>query len=436
LRLDYPEGTSVRNFLIVFGEDIIVEMIEVVSEQKALNKANRSERVMIRDAFPIILYLFLSPFYFFPSGQPQIADFVLILGVAFVIMRNHGIIWPKSFFVRVYYLFLINIVLVNLLTAFFLQTTGPVLPTLYYIYNAIVVFFILSLFVSHGGNMLKAILWSVSISSLFQFALIVARMDFTRFRQVGFFNNPNQLGYYSLINLALIAITSQKVRVSRSFLSVILLVNIFLAMLSNSKAALISSIFIILPLLLRFLSRRKYKRTSMTLLLFIIPVLLIFFLVYGSSIVSSMENLVQNTQRRLSTIGMDSDDDLLGRGYGRIALYPEFTLYGAAEGIGPGNDPRYDDPYMGSEIHSTFGTLLFSYGFVGLVTFLIMLIIATDWTSLVSITSVAAISFYSLTHQGLRFTNVWIFLVVAFLMKTGAGNNIADYSLIPRKTMK
>ena len=152
--------------------------------------------------------------------------------------------------------------------------------------------------------------------------------------------------------------------------------------------------------------------------------------------VGYVENVVQNTQRRLSQIGMDSDDNLVGRGYGRIALYPEFILFGAAEGIGPGNDPRYDDPYMSGEIHSTFGTLLFSYGFVGLATFLILLIIATDWTSLISITSVMAISSYSLTHQGLRFTNVWIFLVVAFLMKTGAGNNIADYSLIPRKTMK
>jgi len=392
-------------------------MIEVVSGQRALDKDNRSEHFLVRDAFPIILYLFLSPFYFFPSGQPQIADFVLILGVAFVIMRNRGITWPKSFFVRVYYLFLINIVLVNLLTAFFLQTTGPVLPTLYYIYNSIVVFFILSLFVSHGGNLLKAIFWSVSFSSLFQFALIVARMDFMRFRQVGFFNNPNQLGYYSLINLALIAITSQKVRVSRSFLSVTLLINIFLAMLSNSKAALISSIFIILPLLLHFLSRRKYKRTSMTLLLFITPVLLIVFLVYGSSMASSVEKVVQNTQRRLLAVGMDSDDDLVSRGYGRIALYPEFILYGAAEGIGPDNDPRYDDPYMSGEIHSTFGTLLFSYGFVGLVAFVILLIIATDWKSLTSITSVAAISLYSLTHQGLRFTNIWILLTIMFICK-------------------
>jgi len=129
-------------------------------------------------------------------------------------------------------------------------------------------------------------------------------------------------------------------------------------------------------------------------------------------------------------IGMDSDDNLTGRGYGRIALYPEFILFGAAEGIGPEKDPRYDDPYMGGEIHSTFGTLLFSYGFIGLAAFVALLIFVTDFGSLVSIASVSAISLYSLTHHGLRFTNVWVFLGVLFIMKNSKNevyNNRVNY---------
>ncbi len=395
-----------------------VEIVQTRGVEGFLHRTDLSRKQFIKDAFPILLYLFLSPFYLFPSGLPQISDFVLVIGISFVIVRRSGIVWPRSRFVKVLYVFLFNIIMVNLLTSFFLQTSGPVLPTIYYVYNSIVVFFILALFMIHGASLFKMFFWSVAVSTLAQFALIVARMDFTRFRQVGFFNNPNQLGYYSLINLAIIAVTNSEVKTSRGFLSVIIVINVFLTMLSNSKAALISSLIIIVPVFLQLFRRRRFRRTQLTFLIVLLPVLIIVLMIYSSSILSFTETVFQNTQRRLSMIGMDSDDNLTGRGYGRIAMYPEFTLFGAAEGIGPEKDPRYDDPYMGGEIHSTFGTLVFSYGFIGLAAFLTLLIFATDFSSLVSIASVGAISLYSLTHQGLRFTNVWIFLVVSYLAKS------------------
>ena len=400
-----------------------MELVQTRSSEDFIQRTDLSRAELLKDSFPIILYLLLSPFYFFPSGLPQIADFVLVLGITFVIARRRGIIWPTSRFVKVLYVFLFNIIMVNLLTAFFLQTTGPILPTLYYIYNSIVVFFILGLSAIHGSSLNRVFFWSVAVSSLAQFAMVVARMDFTSFRQVGFFNNPNQLGYYSLINLAIIAVTNREVKTSRGFLAVIIVVNVFLVMLSNSKAALISSVIIVVPVFLQLFRRGRFRRTQLTFLIVLLPVLIIVLMIYSSSILSFTETVFQNTQRRLSMIGMDSDDNLTGRGYGRIALYPEFILFGAAEGIGPEKDPRYDDPYMGGEIHSTFGTLLFSYGFIGLAAFVALLIFVTDFGSLVSIASVGAISLYSLTHQGLRFTNVWIFLTVALIMKSmGKGN--------------
>jgi len=405
-----------------------VEIVNTGSVEDFVHRMDVTQRELFKDSFPIILYLFLSPFYLFPSGLPQIADFVLVIGMASVIVRRRVIKWPTGIFVRILYLFLFNIIMVNLLTAFFLQTSGPVLPTLYYMYNSTVVLFILSLFIIHRDSLPKVFFWSVSISSLLQFALIVARMDFTRFRQVGFFNNPNQLGYYSLINLAIIAVTNREVKTSRGFLAVIIVINVFLAMLSNSKAALISSVIIVVPIFLQLFRRRRFRRTQLTFLIVLLPVLIIVLMIYSSSILSFTETVFQNTQRRLSTIGMDSDDNLTGRGYGRIALYPEFILFGAAEGIGPEKDPRYDDPYMGGEIHSTFGTLIFSYGFIGLAAFLALLMFATDFSSLVSIASVGAISLYSLTHHGLRFTNVWIFVAIAFITKSISKENCQNRS--------
>lgn len=381
-------------------------------------------KALIRETFPLILYLMLSPFYFFSSGLPQIADFVLVIGVALNMMRKRGFSFPNSWFTRILFLFLINTSLVNLLTAFFLQTTRPLLPALYYLYNSLVVFFVLNLYFTYGRVILRFIFWSISVSSLTQFALIIARMDYMRTRQVGFFNNPNQLGYYSLINLAIIAVTSREVRTSRSFLAIVIIINIFLAMLSNSKAAVISGVVIIAPMLLRFFAKKRVKKTRLNLFIALLPIVLIVLMLYGSSIVSFTGSVYRNTQRRLSAIGMDSDDDITGRGYGRIVLYPEFILYGAAEGIGPLNDPRYDDPFMSGELHSTFGTLLFSYGFIGLSAFLMLLVIATDFGSLISISAIGAISLYSLTHQGLRFTSVWILIGVLFIMKNSKKQSV------------
>lgn len=324
-----------------------MEIVQTRGVEGFLHRTDLSRRQLIKDAFPIILYLFLSPFYLFPSGLPQISDLVLVLGIAFVIVRRRGIVWPTSRFIRVLYILLFNIIMVNLLTALFLQTSGPVLPTMYYVYNSIVAFFVLALFMIHRDSLLKMFFWSVAVSSLAQFALTVARMDFARFRQVGFFNNPNQLGYYSLINLAIIAVTNREAKTSRGFLAVIIVINVFLAMLSNSKSALISSVIIVVPVLVQLIHKRRFKRAQLTFLILLIPILVVVLTIYNSSILSFTETVFQNTQRRLSLIGMDSDDNLTGRGYGRIALYPEFILFGAAEGIGPEKDPRYDDPYMG-----------------------------------------------------------------------------------------
>ena len=129
-----------------------MELVQTRSSEDFIQRTDLSRAELLKDSFPIILYLLLSPFYFFPSGLPQIADFVLILGITFVIARRRGIVWPTSRFVKVLYVFLFNIIMVNLLTAFFLQTTGPILLTLYNIYNSIIVFFILSLFLFSKGK--------------------------------------------------------------------------------------------------------------------------------------------------------------------------------------------------------------------------------------------------------------------------------------------
>jgi hypothetical protein len=72
---------------------------------------------------------------------------------------------------------------------------------------------------------------------------------------------------------------------------------------------------------------------------------------------------------------------------------------------------------MSGELHSSFGTLLFSYGIVGFSLYLAIIIFATDFRDIYSICSIIAIQLRGLTHQGLRATEMWVILAIMFLVK-------------------
>src|SRR5918994_582076 len=73
-------------------------------------------------------------------------------------------------------------------------------------------------------------------------------------------------------------------------------------------------------------------------------------------------DLVDRVDSRLGTIGEQGDDSLAGRGYDRIWRHPEHLVFGAGEGAGL----RFTEfGGLVKEMHSTLGTVLFSYGIVG-----------------------------------------------------------------------
>jgi len=104
---------------------------------------------------------------------------------------------------------------------------------------------------------------------------------------------------------------------------------------------------------------------------------------------------------------MSTYDELQARNVDRILQYSQHTILGAGEG--DFDRFAYDREI---EIHSTFGTLLFSYGIPGITLFgLFVLQLARrldrrHWAHLV------AIFLYSLTHNGLRFTYGWLVLAL------------------------
>lgn len=107
----------------------------------------------------------------------------------------------------------------------------------------------------------------------------------------------------------------------------------------------------------------------------------------------------------------------------RILEHPEHLAFGAGEGA----VDRFD-PVHPIEIHSSAGTLLFSYGVVGSALFLLFLYHVLKLASPYLIAHLIPVTFYTLTHQGLRESMFWILL--AFLQCLAA--EIRSQRKLPR----
>ena len=117
-----------------------------------------------------------------------------------------------------------------------------------------------------------------------------------------------------------------------------------------------------------------------------------------------LSNHIETLSSRIANSRIDADDTLAGRGYDRIWNNAEYIIFGAGEGA----VYRFDT-FLGGEIHSSVGTLLFSYGILGLLLFLYALG-RLGIQDRVCIKYILVILIYGLAHQGLRSTHFWIFL--------------------------
>jgi hypothetical protein len=106
--------------------------------------------------------------------------------------------------------------------------------------------------------------------------------------------------------------------------------------------------------------------------------------------------------------GSGQYDSLATRGYDRIANYPEHILLGAGEGA----YGRFRSDLYGTELHSSFGTLLFCYGVVGAGCFACALLFLGRLDLRAALYLVPALV-HGMAHQGLRFAFFWA--VLAFV---------------------
>ena len=347
-------------------------------------------------------YLMFSPVYLFPSGLPQPADFMLVLAVLIWLGRARYIIHRElRWFLFAGLVFVINALLVSVLWTIYLQDFDTIRGGIFYLYNFFAVLLFCSMFSEDRENTLKifsrGLFAGISVAFISQILLF----DPLAARQTGFFNNPNQLGYFGLLATCGLLVCARIKALGSVASSIGVTFGVVVTLMSFSLTAIGALGFVFIAYMAFFLKSRQ--SVMVTTLLIALPV--VGLGLYGMP--DRAEYFVDRSQARIAVIDEKTDNAAQQRGYHRLVEYPEYVLFGAAERgfwrFGQGHT---------SEIHSTPATALFSYGVIGLTSFLAMLVLAGRRGEFGYWMLIAAPLAYSMTHMGLRFTLFWLLIAL------------------------
>lgn len=350
-----------------------------------------------------VLFLLLTPVYVFSSGLPQPGDWLVVLLVPVTLFHWNGTLDRESTrIIRALLWFTVWVFVINYGWALVLgRWKDPkdfILHPFFYFFNSAV--FLCSLILARRNR--EAFLRITAEIVFLTVAVLVASSFFYRdnyYRGQVFFNSPNQLGYYALLAACLFAMVQRPLKMPRIKAAIGMTGCAYLAVLSASRAS-VGGILVLL-----FVLVFSNPRTIIIASLAAIGVV---------SVGGPIANAIEVSETRVTH---DRDPKMsfsVERGYDRIWRNPEYLLTGAGEGgyerfVGPGESRR--------ELHSSFGTVVFGYGVIGVTLFMIFGIRVVRGAPLrMSLILVPALIF-TVAHQGLRFTMFWVVLAVFVVLK-------------------
>lgn len=352
------------------------------------------------------LTLILFPFYLFPSGGPQVSDVVMAVLVLLVFLGASVPMPPEvRAVVSAFGWFVGYTALVNIALAIVFQTMRPVEFTLFYVYDVSVFAVVFSLWHRGGDHFLRMTWVGVFVALILQVAML--KLASGGARASGTFNNPNQLGYFALLSGTILSVLARRVRVGALLRMMAYAACMYVAVLSLSKAAMGGIVLLVLI--------DGGRGRSLALLgLALLAGLLLF--------AGDMRTVVHDLVVRVGHL--QPDDSPAMRGYDRIVLNPQYLVFGAGEGY----YHHFKSALAGKEMHSSLGTVLFSYGIPGSIFFSAGLARVFKGAGVRYGMYLVPVLVYGLTHQGLRFSLLWI--MMALILATALAERAAGESEI------
>jgi hypothetical protein len=354
------------------------------------------------------LFVLLNPVYVFSNGLPQPGDVLIFVLVPLALMgwnrRLSGTLMRplRALLLFTGWVFLVNWTWALVTGNFAFMGKGAFLIfPIYYLYNTLVVLVACVLYQRYGARFLWLTLNCVMLAVLIQVAgTFVIHRTHGGIRSLGFFNNPNQLGFFALVSASMIAIGRRRLGFGAMKAGIGLTACLYLALLSASRAA-VGGIVILFALTV--LSNPRYV---------IVAAIAAFALL---SVGGPIATALDTTQARMEANRYPQYSFFEERGYDRILAHKEYWFLGAGEG---GTHRFAKSTAFGTpEIHSGYGTIFFCYGIVGSLMFLSYLWRVASGAALRSTLILLPMLAYMIAHQGLRTTSVWIFLALFVALK-------------------
>jgi len=352
----------------------------------------------------LLLGVSLLPVYVFASGGMQPSHF--FLAVFFVVT-----LFSKGFKADLLFLFfgffVAYVFFVEGMYCIFGYDYKYLINGFFYLYNLLFYLAVMRHVEDYG---VKVILVGVGIASLIALFTVMSKgvsfqVGSEAGRSVGSFNNPNQLGYFSvcILSLGYLFYRLGEIKYWQAFF--FFLVAMFFSVVSLSKAAMISNFIVALIAVKPFSgsSAGNFKSFLVALVwmfigfLAVVSLVLFFYSSGGQDYI-----FVQ----RIQGMAEESDSSLAARGYFAFLEGDWFELL-----FGLGSHQVYD--LVGHEVHSTIGSVFNSYGFIGSALFLSFFMIwfvrlyrAFGMSGLVCVAGPAML--YGITHNGARFVVFWL----------------------------
>jgi preprotein translocase subunit Sss1 len=343
----------------------------------------------------------MSPVYVFKSGLPQPTDFILILFA--LLMYFYAFIKGGSspFLVlpRTWLYLVLWVSVVVLSWTLIMQSYDFLRDALFWIYNFVVassIVFLLRAKPSYKRYLEIAISFALILSAIG----VILSLGFS-IRPSGFFNNPNQLAFYSLCCLSILQVINHGM-IKLSPLGLLAFLSGVVGIFGAASLAAMAGFSLLV--LAHFVASNSIIKLFKAFLG--VGMVSILVLVIESPI---KVYIFQNVEARILKVDEKINDISGERNYDRIIEFPQYMVLGAGEA----HLDRFK-PYDYLEIHSSFGNLLFSYGILGLGLFLALLFVIGRNAILPVWIIMSAPLLYSVTHMGLRTTIFWIFLAVVW----------------------
>lgn len=343
----------------------------------------------------------LYPFYLFDPGRPQISSAAVALAIIAGLFA--GLRFPsRNPVVRALCWFLWYVCIVNIAWAAISKNIAMLMPPFFYLFNGAVMIMGVSLYLRTGRHFLIVTQHSFALAVLIQLILLLV-LGPTTGRETIFFDNPNQLGYFGLVSAAVILSLSDRLGTPSWYRGAALGMCLFLVIVSTSFAAIIGAAMLVLVAM--------WRRPGILLLAG--GAFIVFLNLWGTDLF--LTKRVEYEQEELEGVSF-----MASRGYDRIMNHPEHIFVGAGEG----NYRLYESVIGSHEIHSSYGTLLFCYGLVGTMIFIIFIVYLSREAGLKYVQYLAPVLLYGFAHQSLRSTMLWMFMAGLYGLRSSRGLSV------------